>query len=291
MRLAINGKPLSPSEWPFLKALFRFLYEERIDYTVKRSFALAAGHAGIPFDNKRVFLDETEMGDIDMLISIGGDGTLLESVTLIAPKEIPIFCVNAGRLGFLSTSQLADVVPNLTKVLQGDCYTDNRNLVSLDTPYHLFGGKAYGLNEFSITKADQSSMIVVHAFVNDRFLNTYWADGLILSTPTGSTGYSLSCGGPILLPDCGNMVLTAVSPHNLTTRPVVIPDDAQLRFVPEVRDGKYLLSLDSRTEVMEHSLQISARKASFEVQLLRLQDNNFIDTIRNKLGWGKDYRN
>jgi len=291
MRIAINGKPLASHQWRYVQELLMFLTEQGIDYVLKRSFAFAGGHAGIKYDFEKTFTSYRDLPDCEMLISIGGDGTLLESVTFIREKEIPILCVNAGRLGFLSTTQLESILMNLHKVLNNEYSIDKRSLIRVESNMALFNECNFALNEFAITKANNASMIMVHTFVDNQFLNTYWADGLILATPTGSTGYSLSCGGPIIMPHANNFVLTAVSPHNLTVRPVVLPDNAVITFKPEVRDGKYLLSVDSRSQLIEHSLTITAKKEKFEALLIRLQDDTFFDTLRSKLNWGIDNRN
>ena len=227
----------------------------------------------------------------DFLISMGGDGTLLDTVSYVQDKGIPIIGINFGRLGFLASIGREDI-PGLVEALINRTFQiDQRTMVHLDSNVPLFGNLPYGLNEFTIHKKDTSAMIKIHTYLNGEFLNTYWADGLIVSTPTGSTGYSLSCGGPVVFPDSGSFVITPVAPHNLNVRPIVVPDDNIISFEIEGRGEQFLCTLDSRMETVSRDIQLAIRKENFRLGLLRLHESNFLTTLRSKLLWGIDKRN
>jgi len=226
---------------------------------------------------------------IDALCSVGGDGTILDTISLVNDSNIPVFPINTGRLGFLAgvpSSYLENAIIELEK---GQFTIEKRALLNLESSEEIFDFN-YALNDFVIHKKETSSMIVVHAFINGEFLNSYWSDGLIIATPTGSTGYSLSCGGPIIFPKSDSFVITRIAPHNLNVRPVVIPDDAVVSFEIEGRASSYLASLDSRSESITNKVSMAVRKADYFLYLIRLNDINFMDTLRNKLNWGFDRR-
>ncbi|MFM7079836.1 MAG: NAD kinase [Bacteroidota bacterium] len=230
-------------------------------------------------------------GNADFLFSLGGDGTLLDTIALVRDHGIPIVGINTGRLGFLASlpkDKLADCVDSL---LQGRYDLDRRSLIRLETPIPLFGQVNYALNEITIHKKDSSSMIIIHTYLNGEYLNSYWADGLIISTPTGSTGYSLSCGGPIIVPQSENFVITPIAPHNLNVRPIVVSDKYVISLEVEGRNPFFLASLDSRSVTIDSSVQLAARKEDFSIDIVRLHSENFLGTLRNKLMWGLDLRN
>jgi NAD+ kinase len=228
---------------------------------------------------------------IDFIISLGGDGTLLDTVTLVRDSGIPVLGVNYGRLGFLANIG-KDEIKSAVKALVDQTYvSDKRTLLHLDANIPIFKDAPYALNEFSLHKKDTSPMIRVHTYLNGEFLNTYWADGLIVATPTGSTGYSLSCNGPVVFPDSGSFVITPVSPHNLNIRPIIVPDDNIVSFEVEGRTDGFLCSLDSRREIVPKEIQLAVKKENFTINLIRLNENNFLQTLRNKLMWGADKRN
>jgi NAD+ kinase len=232
-------------------------------------------------------LDKT----IDCIISLGGDGTLLDTVTLIRDKGIPILGINYGRLGFLASIGKEDL-HNAIKALVHQTYVlENRTLIHLDASVPLFGEVPYALNELTLHKKDSSSMIKIHTYLNGEFLNTYWADGLIVATPTGSTAYSLSCNGPVVFPDSGSFVITPVAPHNLNIRPIVVPDNNIISFEIEGRTDSFICALDGRRELVGKEIQLAVRKENFGINLVRLNENNFLQTLRNKLSWGLDKRN
>lgn len=228
---------------------------------------------------------------IDCLISLGGDGTLLDTVTLVKDTGIPVLGINYGRLGFLANIGRDEIHSAIQALVERKFVLDKRTLLHLDADIPLFGDVPYALNEFSLHKSDTSSMIKIHTYLNGEFLNTYWADGLIVATPTGSTGYSLSCNGPVVFPDSASFVITPVSPHNLNIRPIVVPDNTIVSFEVEGRTDNFICSMDSRRELVPKEIQLAVRKESFGINLIRLNENNFLQTLRNKLSWGLDKRN
>jgi len=237
--------------------------------------------------NSSADLDES----IDCIISLGGDGTLLDTVTLVRDKGTPVLGVNYGRLGFLANLGKGELQVAVEALVNHTYVIDKRTMLHLDANVPLFGDVPYALNEFTLLKKDSSSMIKIHTYLNGEFLNTYWADGLIVATPTGSTGYSLSCNGPVVFPDSGSFVITPVAPHNLNIRPIVVPDTNIISFEVEGRTDGFLCTLDSRREFVTKEIQLAVRKEEFGINLIRLNENNFLQTLRNKLSWGLDVRN
>ena len=230
-------------------------------------------------------------GKIDFLFSIGGDGTLLETVTLVRDSEIPVIGINTGRLGFLSSISVEEIESAVDALLKGKYSLDKRTLLQLDIKGNYFSDCAFALNEIAVQKTDTSSMVTIHASVNGKFLNSYWADGLIVATPTGSTAYSLSCGGPIVMPDSDNFVITPVAPHNLNVRPVIISSEDIVVLEIESRNPNYRVSLDSRSENVMASVKLRIKRADFLISLVKLHNHDFLSTLRNKLNWGVDKRN
>lgn len=236
-------------------------------------------------------LSEELNGDIEFIISLGGDGTLLDTVTLVRDKNIPIMGVNFGRLGFLASIGRDEVVAAVKALVQRAFVIDKRTLIHLEADLPLFGQVPYALNEFVVHKRDTAPMIKIHTYLNGEFLNTYWADGLIVATPTGSTGYSLSCGGPVVFPESGSFVITPVAPHNLNVRPIIVPDNNIISFEIESRTEQIICALDSRREIVNKNVSLAVKKESFCINLVRLSENNFLQTLQNKLTWGLDIRN
>ncbi len=229
--------------------------------------------------------------EMDFVISVGGDGTLLDSVCLVGNYEVPIVGINTGRLGFLATIANSDIDVAINLLLDGQYTLEKRALLTVLSDMPLFNGLNFGLNEFTIHKRDTSSMITVHTYIDGQYLNSYWADGLIAATPTGSTGYSLSCGGPLISPDARNFVITPVSPHNLNVRPIIVSDDSEMTFHIEGRSEKFLISLDSRSTPIDASVQLKVKRADFSARLVKFENYHFFDTLRQKLNWGFDLRN
>lgn len=229
--------------------------------------------------------------NIDVMLVIGGDGTYLDSSTYVKDSGIPILGINTGRLGFLSGASIKEWDKITPALLADDFERYKRATIKLEASIPLFNGSSFALNEITIHKKDSSSMISIHSYLNDEYINTYWADGLIISTPTGSTAYSLSCGGPILFPGSENFVITPVAPHNLNVRPIVVPDHKTIKLKIEGRSKSYLVTLDSRSETIDSSIELTITKNSFYINLLRLKNHSYLGTIRNKLNWGLDQRN
>lgn len=226
-----------------------------------------------------------------IMFSIGGDGTFLEAITLVRDLPIPLAGINSGRLGFLADISQDEILVAVDSILQNKAGMDERVLLNVDIDKPVFGPLNFALNEITVHKRDDSSMIKIIAFLDGQFLNIYWADGLIVATPTGSTAYSLSVGGPLVLPDSQNFVLSPIAPHNLTVRPLVFKDSMKLTLQIESRSGSLLLSADSRSVVIEDRLELNIYKAPFAIRTYRLKGHNFYHTLRTKLMWGADRRN
>ena len=254
-------------------------------------FEQAIRHLSLPATTETFSHHSQLTPDIDFLISLGGDGTLLDTVTLIRNKAIPVVGINFGRLGFLASIGREEMVEAVKALARRSYIIDRRSLIHLDSNIPLFNDVPYALNEFAIHKRDTAPMIKIHTYLNGELLNTYWADGLILATPTGSTGYSLSCAGPVVFPESGSFVLTPIAPHNLNVRPIIIPDNTIVSFEIESRSDEVICALDSRRELVDKNVLLAIRKETFRINLVRLNENNFLQTLRNKLSWGLDKRN
>lgn len=291
MRIGIHGKEVKGQQIKFIESLFALLSEGKVDVRVSTRFAKYLR----PNRFRQYKIGTFDLGDnlksLDAFISLGGDGTLLDSITYIGKNETPILGINTGRMGFLATISRDETEKAIDHLLKGTYQTDSRTVVSLISDNQLFEGLNFGLNDFTIMKKDTSSMINVHVFVDHELLNSYWADGIIVATPTGSTGYSLSCGGPLLYPRAESFVITPVSPHNLTARPIVVSDDSEISFHIEGRSKKFLISLDSRVESIDGTTNLRVKKAKFKVHLIQLPGQHYFKTLRQKLNWGLDIRN
>jgi len=229
--------------------------------------------------------------NIDCLISLGGDGTVLDSITLVGDTLIPILGINYGRLGFLATISKDELAVMVEALVNRSYVIDKRTLLHIDSSIPVFDGNPFALNEFAIHKRDTSPMIKIHTYLNGEFLNSYWADGLIIATPTGSTGYNMSCNGPILFPESSSFVITPVAPHNLNVRSVVVPDSSVISFEIEGRTDELICALDARKEIVPINIQIAVKKENFCVHFIRLNENSYLTTLRTKLTWGLDKRN
>ncbi len=250
-----------------------------------------AANEGFDVSSYKFFKSYADMPDADYFVSIGGDGTILESATYIMEKNIPVLGINTGRLGFLATNAREEYEFALKSMFDGYYTVEERSMICLDSDQDLFEGVPIALNEFAIMKRDTSSMIVVHTYINGEYLNSYWADGLIVATPTGSTGYSLSVGGPVLMPQTSNFVISPVSPHNLNVRPLIVPDNSVIAFEIEGRSKNFLVSLDSRSRKVEANIQLAVRSYEHKIKLIKLSEQSFLKTLRAKLNWGMDIRN
>jgi NAD+ kinase len=291
MRIAIYSRGLESDQLEGLKLLLAEFSIYKIEPVVYQDF-FNQFYSSISFKEKySTFNHSDDLTGIDFMISLGGDGTLLDAITFVGNKGIPVLGVNYGRLGFLASIGKDEIHSAVESLVNRTFMLDKRSLVHLDANMPLFKGLPYALNEFTIHKKDISPMIKIHTYLNGEFLNTYWADGLILSTPTGSTGYNLSCNGPVVFPDSASFVITPVSPHNLNIRPLVIPDTSVISFEVEGRTDGFLCTLDSRREIASKDVLLAIRKEAFSINLVRLNENNFLQTLRNKLSWGLDKRN
>ena len=229
----------------------------------------------------------------DLLISIGGDGTILRAITFVKDLGIPIVGINTGRLGFLATIQNSNIENAINNILEGNYTISERSLLSIKTfpENDNISSLNFALNEIAVSRKNTTSMITVETRLNDEYLTSYWSDGLIISTPTGSTGYSLSCGGPVITPDTNSLVLTPIAPHNLSARPLVIPDSTEIQFKVSGREDHFLVSLDSRIATLHNDTIIKIKKADFKIKMIELYNESFLDTLRKKLLWGEDKRN
>lgn len=289
---AIYGRTGSQAIIPYVTSLVDVLRASGISVLMYQPLLSFLKQNGTALKNMDTFSTHDELeGKANFLLSLGGDGTLLDTITLVRNHGIPIVGINTGRLGFLASISKDNIGGCVDDLLQGRYDLDRRSLIRLETPIPLFGQVNYALNEITIHKKDSSSMIIIHTYLNGEYLNSYWADGLIISTPTGSTGYSLSCGGPIIVPQSENFVITPIAPHNLNVRPIVVSDKYVISLEVEGRNPYFLASLDSRSVTIDASVQLAARKEDFSIDIVRLHSENFLNTLRNKLMWGLDVRN
>lgn len=292
MKVAIYSRVIESDQQSDLQELFGELTRNNIKAVIYSPFFETVRNCFKHADAVQVFHASEDLDEsIDFLISLGGDGTMLDTVTLVRNKNIPILGINFGRLGFLAGIGRKALHTAVRSLVNRTYVIDKRTLIHLDGDKLLFNGMPYGLNEFAIHKTDTSPMIKIHTYLNGEFLNTYWADGVIVSTPTGSTGYSLSCGGPVVFPESGSFVITPVAPHNLNVRPIVVPDNNIISFEVEGRTDNFLCALDSRKEIVDKKILLAVRRESFNISLVRLNENNFLQTLREKLSWGMDTRN
>lgn len=291
MKAAIYSRVMEEDLQADFQLFFDELAAQKIEPVIFHPFYLAIqDKLNLP-SGTATFSASSDLKDIEFIISLGGDGTLLDTVTLVRNQDISIMGINFGRLGFLAGIGRNEVKRAVKAMAQRTFVVDKRTMIHVDASIPLFGDVPYGLNEFSIHKRDVASMIKIHTYLNGEFLNTYWADGLIVATPTGSTGYSLSCAGPVVFPDSGSFVITPVAPHNLNVRPIVVPDNNIISFEIESRSEHFICALDSRREIVHKDIQLAVKKEDFDINLVRLSENNFLQTLRNKLTWGLDKRN
>ena len=290
MIVALHGKPFRNDSILFIKRILDDLFAENIELLVYEPFFKHLKYNGL-IEYANTYSSFDDFTGADYIFSIGGDGTFLDAVSFSGAKQIPILGINVGRLGFLSTVNENNYVDLISQIIHKQYRIEERSLIRVDTDIELFGKQNFGLNEFTLTKRDSASMIIIHAYIDGEFLNSYWADGLIVSTPTGSTGYSLSCGGPVVLPLTQNFIVTPISPHNLNVRPLIVPDTSVLSFEIEGRSKNFLVSLDSRTELVKSGVKMTIQKEVFKAHLVKLTSDSFLNTLRLKLNWGLDVRN
>lgn len=290
MKIALFGKTIAPENGEYMRQLFKKLADNQVEIVVYQLFADIVA-AYIPVGVQYTIFHSHEDLKADLLFSIGGDGTILDTVPFVLDSGIPVVGINMGRLGFLSSISKNEIDMAVNSVLTGDYSVEQRTLLELVSPEKVFEDVKYALNELNVIRNPEHSLLAIKVFVDDIYLNTYWGDGILLATPTGSTAYSLSAGGPIIAPNAKNFVITPIATHNLTVRPVVIPDDSTIRIQVEGREKKFVFSMDSRSCTLDTSVQLEVRKAGFCLNLVRMRGEDFFGTIRNKLMWGKDNRN
>jgi NAD+ kinase len=292
MKIAIYGRPTRDNISVQIQLLFNKLEACKVEVFVHEPFYQFINWNLILTGSVKTFRTHDDLKEgIDYMLSLGGDGTFLETLLYVRDSGIPILGINTGRLGFLANVAKTEINAAIDSLLQKKYTIDTRALLSVFTTNNLFGDVNYGLNELTVMKKDSSAMITVNAAINGEYLNSYFADGLIVSTPTGSTAYSLSCGGPLVMPGSQNFVITPIAPHNLNVRPLVISDNNVITLKITGRSTHYMVSLDSRSEVIDSSIELTLKKANFYVNLIKLENQSFFSTIRNKLLWGLDKRN
>jgi NAD+ kinase len=292
MKIAIYSRGVENDQLKDIHKLFEELIKNGVEPVFFQDF-FNQFYSSVDLNNQYSTFNSFEDLDsnIDCVLSLGGDGTMLDTVTMVRNSGIPVLGINYGRLGFLANIGRDEIQGVIDAIAERKYVIDKRTLIHLDANVPLFGETPYALNEFSIHKRDISPMIKIHTYLNGEFLNTYWADGIIVATPTGSTGYSLSCGGPVVFPESNSFVITPVAPHNLNIRPIVVPDDNIISFELEGRTDDFLVTLDSRKEIVSKEVQLAVKKETFDIKLVRLNENNFLQTLRSKLSWGLDKRN
>jgi NAD+ kinase len=291
MKIVIFGKQFDRKQAPYVQQLFDELQKRKAKICVYKSFYDRIKEH-IRFTEKPgVFVRSKDIENLDFLFSIGGDGTLLDAIPYVHDLGVPILGINLGRLGFLSSVSKNEMKQAITHIYSGNYTLDQRTLLKMEKPAGLFGKLNFALNDMTIYRNNNTSLVTVHVYVNGLFLNTYWGDGLIIATPTGSTAYSMSVGGPILTPGSENFVIAPIASHNLTVRPIVIQDSSEIRLKIEGREENYSLSLDSRQRMIGKKEEIIVRKCDFRINLVQMPGQNFFSTIREKLLWGVDSRN
>jgi len=292
MKIAIYGKSFNEDFDESIRLLFTRLSKQKVETYFYAKFAeYLQGEKGISLNAAGIFDSNLNLDrEMDCMLSIGGDGTFLETVSVVGDKNIPIIGFNTGRLGFLSNIASEEIIESIDAILQKRTSIEERTLLEVDSGGPLFRNFKYAFNEITIQKT-RTSMISIHAWVNGEYLNSYWADGLIVCTPSGSTAYSLSVGGPIMSPDSGTFIISPIAPHNLAVRPIILPDNCEITLKAESRENILQASADYLSEVYSGKLELKLRKAPFTVKILRLDSNSFFNTLRNKLLWGADKRN
>jgi NAD+ kinase len=293
MKIAIYGKKFNEDFNPYFEEIIKILETSKVSISINKLFyetipvKIRPNNKNLHFFSKASELKK----DTDILLSIGGDGTFLDCLTYVLDTGIPIAGINSGRLGFLANISKTEIKQAISQIVSGNFKYEERDLIHLITPENLFKDCNYALNELTINKKDSSSMISIKVYSNGQFLNTYWADGLIIATPTGSTAYSLSVGGPIVVPEAQNFIITPIAPHNLTVRPIVVSNNHELTLTVSGRDENYLVALDRRYEVLSTEIELKIRKASFKIKLIKHDEISFFGTLQKKLMWGLDNRN
>jgi len=293
MKIAIYGRVTHNTDYPNLQQFFNYLQNQSIGYTIFNDYAIELSATGLISEQLLFprFTDPLEIVNAQFFYSIGGDGTILHSIPYAYASDLPILGVNVGRLGFLAAVSQYELFKVTQDLYNNSWKEDIRTLIEIEANQDLFGELNFGLNEVTIHKSNTNEMIVIHTYVNGEFLNSYWADGLIISTPTGSTAYSLACGGPIIFPQASVFVLTPIAPHSLTVRPVILPDAAVISFEIESRSGQALIALDNNTVLVDDTIEIAVKKSAKSIRLVKLGAHSYFSVLRKRLNWGVDSRN
>lgn len=294
MKVAIYGQYYQNSTEPIIRDIFVFFNQNNVEMVIEAEFLKMLYEKKLVQKEYKTFHSHQELNSsFDMMISIGGDGTILRAATLVRNSGVPILGINAGRLGFLAMVQKEEIAVFLQLVLDKKYTISQRSLISLSSfpKIETTEDIDFAMNEISVSRKDTASMITIETYLNNEFLNSYWADGLIIATPTGSTGYSMSCGGPILTPDVESLVITPIAPHNLNARPLVIPDKTEIRLKISGREENYLLSLDSRSATVKNETVLTIKKTDFHINMIEISGETFLKKLRKKLLWGEDKRN
>jgi NAD+ kinase len=292
MKIALFGKPFSEDFYLNIKTLFDKLNQHNTEIVVHRDFGdFLSVKAGIHIHNSTNFSDDSGLpDDIDFIFSLGGDGTFLETVSHVRDSGIPILGINTGRLGFLANISREEISASLDDLFNGNYTLENRCLIRLNTSEGPIEDLNTALNEITIIKKN-TAMISINTMLDGEYLNSYWADGLIISTPTGSTAYSMSVGGPIVLPESKNFIISPISPHNLTVRPIIVPDNRTISLEVDSRSKEFQVALDSRSYTVKTNVKLFIDKAPYCIRMVKFPTNSFYNTLRNKLMWGVDRRN
>lgn len=294
MKVAIFGQYYQNDTRPIIKDIFVFFNRNNVELVIEEKFLTILYEQQLLEKKYQTFNSYSDLDQsFDILVSIGGDGTILRAATYVRNSGIPIIGINAGRLGFLAKVQKENIESFLQIVLNKEYTISERTLLNLEfSPENSENSHLnFAMNEITVSRKDTTSMITIETYLNDEYLNSYWADGLIVSTPTGSTGYSLSCGGPVLTPDVKSLVITPIAPHNLNARPLVIPDNTELKLKVSGREEQYLVSLDSRIISVSNNAVLIIKKSDFKINMVEIPNETFLKTLRNKLLWGEDKRN
>jgi len=293
MKVAVFGRFYNKTTSSSVETLFKYLLKKDIDAYIETEFYNLIKREA-PNENYSSFktfdlLDES----FNLLVSVGGDGTILRAITFVKDIDIPIIGINTGRLGFLATIQVDGIENAIQDIIDGKYKISERSLLSVETiPENKdISMLNFAINEIAVSRKNTTSMINVETYLNGEYLTSYWSDGLIVSTPTGSTGYSLSCGGPVMTPDAKSFVLTPIAPHNLSARPLVITDSTEIQLKVNGREENHLISLDSRIATLDNGTIIKIKKAPFKIKMIDLLNESFLDTLRKKMLWGEDSRN
>jgi NAD+ kinase len=293
MKVAIYGQYFKIEDKNYVEELFDNLIKHNIEFVVEENY-YSGLRAHIDIESSKTFSSHDDLNSsFDYMVTLGGDGTILRAVALVRNLNLPILGINTGRLGFLATVQKEDISQAIELLLTENVIIKERALLSVGTSPKIasLSSLNFALNEVTVNRKNTASMITVTTYLDNEYLTSYWADGLIIATPTGSTGYSLSCGGPIITPQSKSFVLTPIAPHNLNARPLVIPDGTEIRLKISGREDEFFLSLDSRITTIKSSTDIFIKKSDFSLKMVQTKKQTFIQTLRNKLLWGQDTRN